>query len=187
MEDVILSLKQIEDIFQSLTVRLTGLDPNKGVRIAWPSDGAPGWGIDQNVVFLRIAPISDPYIQQRETMYQQQEGDGGITTTVVASYTRVHLVHWIVYGPNSYEYAETIRNGIYLQDVKSTLAANNLYLILDVPPVNRVPELFNGQWWQRCDLLAKFNEHVTRYSTVPNLAGISISLKADDGQTRNIN
>lgn len=185
MADTILTLKQIEDLFQSLTCTLLGLNPaapssQDKVRIAWPVGGAPAWKINQDIAFLRITPVPDPYTQQRETNYQQDTA--GVAVNVVASYTRVHSVHWVVYGPNSFENAETIRNGIFLFATKSTLAAKNLHLILDVPPVVRVPELFNGQWWQRADLQARFNEKVTRYSTVPYITGTGIKIYTENGE-----
>ena len=185
MPDVILTLEQIENIFQSLTCSLTGLDRNKGVRIAWPTGGSPAWKIHENVVFLKISPASDNYTQQRETEYQDDTQND--VKKVIAAYTRVHLVQWIIYGPDSYDNAETIRNGIYLPATKSTLAVNNLHLILDVPPVVRLPELFNGQWWQRCDFQVRFNEKVIRYSTVPYLTGANITIKTDTGKEEVIN
>jgi hypothetical protein len=185
LADIVLTLKQIEDLFQSLTCTLLGLNPaapssQDKVRIAWPTGGAPAWKINQDIAFLRINLVPDPYTQQRETSYQQDTA--GVAVNVVASYTRVHSVQWVVYGPNSFENAETIRNGIFLFATKSTLAAKNLHLILDVPPVVRLPELLNGQWWQRADLQAKFNEKVTRYSTVPFITGTGIKIYTENGE-----
>ena len=64
VQDTVLTLKQIEDIFFAETCKMLGLDPtlpeNQGkVRFAWPTDGSPGWSIDEDIVFLRITPIDD--------------------------------------------------------------------------------------------------------------------------------
>lgn len=178
MADTALTIQQLENIFQSLTATLTGLDPNSGVRIAWPQDGAPGFPISGNFAFVRVTPANDQYIQQRETSYQSNGINPLLTAT---SYTRVHRVQWVLYSSTGADYADILRDGLYHADTISTLKASNLFMVLDVPAPSRIPELFNGQWWQRADLSARFNELVTRNSTVPYLASVNITVKSDDG------
>lgn len=178
MADQILSQQQIEDIFQSLTTSLTSLDPNSGIRISWQQDGAPGWPIKYDVAFIRAVRVPDPITRQRDTNYQVQDPT---TIQMTAAYTRVHMISWIVYGPNSDTNIELIRDGLFLPAAKLTLAQNNLYMVLDVPPPQYVPELFNGQWWPRYDLQVRFNELVERYSTVPSIASVNITVETDDG------
>lgn len=193
MADNILTTKQLEDFFQSLTMIILGIpsvDPGTQkpinqdrVRIDWPTGGAPAWKISEDIVFLQVTTAGDPYIQQRNVSYQQNADE----LNRKVSYTRVHSVQWIVYGPNSTENAESIRNGIYLPDSKVSLGAKKLYLVTDVDPVTRLPELFNGQWWQRADVSARFNELVTRSAAVPSILGTQIVIKSDTGQEREVN
>ena len=191
MADTVLTLKQIEDFFQELTCNILGIplldntDPENPVpinqdkvRIAWPTTGAPAWKITEDITFLQITPVNDPYMQQRHTEHVNT-GAGNINQLI--QYTRVHEVQWICYGPNSYEHAETIRNGIYLTEFKDLLGAQNLHLILDVPAVKRSPELYNGQWWQRANLSARFNELVIRTTSVPYLVGTDIKVITEKG------
>ena len=174
MADIILTLKQIENIFQSLTCSLTGLNNDSGVRLSWPTKGSPGWSVNEDVVF-QVVFGSDSYTQQRETEYQDDIAND--VKKVIASYTRVHNIKWTIYGPNSYEHGESIKNGIYLPTTRGILRHNNLSLILNVGDVKRFPELFNGQWWERVDFEASFNEKVVRYSTIPYLVGVNIQVK----------
>jgi len=187
MSDTILTLKQIEDIFWNLSCNLVGINPadpsnSDKIRIAWPEDGAPGWKITEDIMFLSVIPISNPYVLQRDTEY-----GSGILDVIpeVTSYTRVHLVKWVLYGPNSYERAEMIRNGLYKS--KSTLGNSNLYLVPTVDIPVRTPELFNGRWWQRMNFSAVFYEKVTRNETVPYFKSASIQVKTEEGVTEDVN
>jgi len=179
MPDIILTLKQIEDIFQALTSSITGLGGEKDVRLSWPTYGAPGWKIDEDVVFVKALTVPDEYSQQREEVYYRDSIESVESIHVESLYTRVHLVQWTFYGPNSYDLAETLKNGFYSQGTKEALMENNLFFILDAQQPTRVPELYNGQWWERVDFEAKFNELVTRNSSVPYLSGLNIQVVTD--------
>ncbi|HBC94294.1 MAG TPA: hypothetical protein DCZ10_15705 [Pelotomaculum sp.] len=193
MADTILTLRETEDLFRTLTFTVLGIDlddeetdNNDKVRLSWHTYGAPAWKITDDIVFLRVATVPDAYIQQRESDYQ----DADITEeaiNVVSAYTRVWSVQWVLYGPNSFDNAEKIKNAMYVQTIKETLAAKNMYLILNVPNVTRIPELYNGQWWKRADFSATFNEQVTIRTKVPYITGTDISLVTEDKGVIKIN
>ena len=72
MADIILTLKQLEDIFRNLTCTILGLNPvdpinASRVRVAWPTSGAPGWKITEDVAFLRVRSAGNEYSRQRDT------------------------------------------------------------------------------------------------------------------------
>ncbi|MDQ7094212.1 hypothetical protein REC12_11490 [Desulfosporosinus sp. PR] len=185
MADTILTLDQLESIFYNLTCQLLGLNPedpnNFGkVRVSWQKDGTPGWAITDDIAFLRISTLNDPYTQQRDTVYT---GGNSGESNVITSYTRVHSIQWIIYGPNSYENANLLRNGLF----KSDLSLNNLFLVLDVPVPIRSPELFNGRWWERSDFSVRFNEKAILQGTVPVIQGVNIQIKTEEGVTENVN
>lgn len=189
MADIILTLQQLTDLFYTVTCEILGLNPDdpssfSKVRKSWQTDGTPAWGINDDVVFIRIKPLNDPYIQQRDTTYTQNTVD---LANKITSYTRAHQVFWAVYGPNSFENAEAIRNGLYSDEVKSLLKASNISLKLDIPSPDHVPELYNGRWWERSDLSARFCEKVTRQTTVPYLQGANIQIKTEEGVTLDAN
>ncbi len=179
MADTVLSITQIENIFQALTASITSLDEDSGVRISWPVSGAPGWKITDDVSFIRVTPVGDPYTQQRETTYENEGQETSLSAKTI--YTRVYQVQWIFYGPESVSNAQLIRDGLYKKENRELLKESNLYMILDVPQPQRIPELFNGQWWERADFSARFNEKVTLKSTVQTLESVNIIAVTDSG------
>ena len=175
MSNIILTIKQLEDIFQSLTVTLTGLNKDSGVRVSWPTEGSPGWKITDNVAFIKVVSVTDNYSNIVETNYQQDELELGVNVELV--YTRVHLIQWVLYRPNSYELAEKIKSGLFLYDTKQALNLSNLFLVTDIEQPVRIPEQANGRWWERCDYQARFNEKVVKASTVPYITGTNIQFR----------
>ena len=162
---------------------MLGLDCNLGVRAAWPTAGQPDWSVDQDICFLRVTGIDDPYNRQRDISYS----GSGATLTRRDTYTRVIAVNFILYGPNSFEYAEQIRGQMFWSDPKYTLAQGQLFPIPDIPQPIRFPELFQGQWWQRTDLTIRFNQFMTWISTVPAIEQAQIRLVQEDGKETEIN
>lgn len=176
MADTIQTIRQIEDIFQMLTLQMLGLDPEapgnqSRVRISWPENGAPAWKRAEDVVFLMISYDDDLISRQMEATYANAGPD---LVSRSLSYTRVIRVNWIVYGPNSADDAEKIRSGLFSMDIFDALMAQNIALIVDVPLPVRTPELYNGQWWDRSTLYARFNEKVMRQQEIPNLLSADV-------------
>lgn len=161
---------QLENFFQNLTLQMLGLDPTatanqSRVRVEWPTSGAPGWNIDQDVAFIMLNYDDDPITRQVDLTYQQVDD---YNTSQTISYTRVLRVNWVCYGPNSFNDADTIRSSLYTGSIIGSLKTNNIFLILDLPMPVRAPELFNGQWWDRTSTYARFNELVSKTtSTIP--------------------
>ncbi|TGE35877.1 hypothetical protein E4K67_22435 [Desulfosporosinus fructosivorans] len=183
MADTILTLKKLEDIFRKLTCTLLGLNPvspanNGKVRIAWPTGGAPGWKITEDVVFLRVVSIANSYSKQRDVEYSL---NSQTEANKITSYTLPRQVSWIAYGPNSFDNIEAIRNGLF--SAGDILRASNLHLVIDVPVPIRCPDLFSGQWWERSDFSAMFYEKVRRQETIPTLHGVNIKIKTEKGVT----
>jgi hypothetical protein len=73
-------------------------------------------------------------------------------------HTNVHNMIFANYGPNAYECARNIRNGLFRDEIRIMLKKNHFALITDIPAPRRVPELFEGEWWNRVDINAHFNE-----------------------------
>lgn len=182
MADTILKLSEIEDVFQKIITKIVSptnpTDP-KRVRISYPTSGAPAWGITENVTFIQINSLNDPITKFRDIEYSPTNST---TAARTATYTRVQEVHFIFYGPDSYDDADLVRHSLFLPDIKEELAKYNLYLITDVDPPTRFPELYNGQWWQRADFKARFNELIVRGSTVPYLQSAEVKIYNEKGE-----
>lgn len=172
MADTILKLIEIEDLFAQITRNMIGNQAE--VRISWPTGGAPAWKITDNIVFLQVNDSDDPIVQQRDITFSQKDQNNAYRKI---GYTKFHTVLYRIYGPNSYDNAETIRNALFLPEYKEEFANKNLFLIPVVSVPRRFPELFNGQWWQRADFQASFNEGVERETTVPYINSTDIQIK----------
>lgn len=184
MANQILTLKEIEDFFQNITSLMLGLDMtqqiNQGkVRVSWPTEGAPSWKISEDIVFLRITPIDDKQARTLNIIYDTNSIDN-INLNKETGYTRVHKVDFTFYGPNSYDNADLIRYNLLEPNAyKDEFKNKNLFVIPDIPMPTRLPELYNGQWWDRTDFSANFNEAVIRRSLVPFIESAEIKLVTD--------
>lgn len=166
MANTILTLAEIENLFQSLTSTILNTTDQGAVRIGWPQDGAPAWPISYDVVFLLINYTDSEIAKQFERSYSALD-----TTSVIEniSSTVPLRVGWTLYGPNSFDHASLIRSSLFLASSSDTLAASNVALVTAVAMPVRVPELFNGQWWERTTFYAEFNQLSVTQSTVPYL------------------
>lgn len=176
MANQVLTLTQLQTLFQSLVSTILGTTDPGAVRVAWPEDGAPAWPIDYDVCFLLIQPEPDPYTQQLEETWTEQDANDAAMST---AYTFVFRVGFTFYGPNSFDNADLVRSQLFASFTTTTLSSNNLALITDVPMPMRAPELWGGQWWDRSDLVARFNELVIRTSTTPFIQSAPVTTQTD--------
>lgn len=145
---------------------------NTRVRISWPEKGAPGFGIEDDVLFIRCVLEPSTY-NIRDESWQLDPSD---KTTVFKNrvYTRQWRIAFVAYGPNAFDSIRLIRSMLLEDFPHDTLAASNLYLVPDTVTPDRNPELFEGQWWERIDWAAVFNEQVNETITLPAVASIPI-------------
>jgi hypothetical protein len=197
--DTYLTLPQLRAFFQRLTLTLLGMggmleaweeyqadpppdgeppaNPFYFVRTSWPTGGAPAWKIAENVAFLRILESDSQYNRQRDVAFDPYSEDSANQRT---GYTRVVGVTWVFYGPSSFDNAQVVRDRIFYQTNHDALAGQNLYLVPDIPAPRRVPEPFQGQWWERTDLSMNFNEKIVRNMEVPYLQSAEVTIKNDE-------
>jgi hypothetical protein len=179
MTDANMTVRQIENFFISLTYKILGIDPSglqpnqSPVRVEWPTGGAPGWKINEDITFIMVNYDDDAITRQVEVKYLSNNDQNAYRTV---SSTRVLRVNWICYGPNSFDNANIIRNGIFLPEFSEMLKENNLALIFDLPSPIRAPELFNGQWWDRTSFYARFNELIIQSVSVPYITSPNIQI-----------
>ena len=173
MADIILSLKELQKLFYDLTVAM--VDSATQVRMSWPTGGAPAFDINDNVVFIRIADVASTYHIPQELKYEQvgspEEGN------MQVHYTRTLQIGWIFYGSNSWDDSTSVRNKIYYQDNHDILARQKIYLIPDFAPPKRVPEKFEGLWYERVDLMMNFNEKILVNYAVPSILTVPLVVK----------
>jgi hypothetical protein len=187
--DTYLTLKQIGNLFWKTTTIMLGLDPDlpanaNKVRLAWPTEGAPGWKITEDVVFIRIGDADDQINIIRDTVYSTLNDDNANQET---AYTRVLNVHWSCYGPNAFDNAFMIRNKLYSPDIRNLLEDKQVFLIPQISSPVRAPELYNGQWWERTNVSAKFNEAIQFNNTVPYFKSATVAVTDQNNNTDILN
>jgi hypothetical protein len=193
MAEIYLTLKQLNTIFWHQTMIALGYDPvefedsenlpaSMPVRKSWPTQGAPAWKITEDIAFIRVVEDDDPFNRLRHTEYEKITDNEAIETV---SQTRVLQVSWIFYGPNSFDIAFKVKNALF-KSFKRPLAALNLYLIPNIAVPRRVPEPYNGRWWERVDFSARFNELIKTEATTPYIKSATIIIKKEDGEERNV-
>lgn len=152
------------------------------VRKSWPTKGAPAWKIDEDVCFFQVTEQDDMINRQRHSLYNPKDNDNVIKTTVQ---TRVIRVSWIFYGPNSFDNAFILKNALF-EAVKENLNQNELYLIPNITSPRRAPELFSGQWWERVDFEALFNERIKLESNIPYIKSAEFKIIDQRGEETDV-
>lgn len=82
------------------------------------------------------------------------------------------------YGPQSKQYAATLRDGLEIDQNRETLAANAIAYV-GVGVLRSIPELVNQQWIKRTDLTIDFRRKVTRTYAIESLLAAGIDLTDD--------
>jgi len=97
---------------------------------------------------------------------------------VLTSYTRVWETFWELYGPNGFDHARKIHSALFTQTVHDTFAALGLalYWVPDSSSPRRIPYYADGQWWERVDFEARFNEFVQEPIIVPAAASVEVKV-----------
>ncbi len=150
------------------------------VRQGWQTQGQPGPDINLDTVTIRCSPIDTPYSRLRDNVGLIPED---ITSTQQDVFTRTWVTYFIFYGPNSLSHAKAVQSAlIKVPFVDSFLSSNNLYVNPSIREPLRTPELFQGEWWERVDLVAEFNEEITETFTVGTVASVEVKIYTKDGE-----
>lgn len=171
-----LSLTELNKIFYDLTRSMIGGSPLPDVRHSWPTGGQPAFKVTDNVIFLKIYDTKSSITDQIENEYNP-------STTYVEkrSYSRTLMVNWILYGALSWNNAAKIRTRLFYQEHHDALSLNNIYLVPDFDPPKRLPELWQGNWYERCDLNISFNELVTIERDYSNIEQVPLGIYNNEG------
>lgn len=150
------------------------------VRVGWQQEGAPAWGITDDVVIVRASTIDSGYSHLRDLATTA----GADVITETDTFTRRWRGFWTFYGPNSLDHAGAVRSAlIKIPFVADLFATSNLYVDPDITEPGRNPEQFQGEWWSRSDLSADFNEQITETYTAGIVASVEVSVNTEGGQT----
>lgn len=177
---------EMEGIFQDTLAQSIGLDPTTVdvysiVRAGWQTMGQPAIRVDDDVLFVRCEPLDTNYSRLRNSVPTGQNPD--LTLTYTDVHTRAWHVIITIYGPNSLDNARAVVTSMLdVPAIDTFLAGYNLYVNPDIDQPKRVPETFQGEWWERMDLVLEFNEQVTETFTVGTVGTVVVTTYDKDGQ-----
>jgi hypothetical protein len=173
------TIKEFEDIMQPIIGSLLGWsseDIRKNVRIGWQLDGPPAFKITDNVVFITATPVDDPYNRQHDVLIEAGSPDLAIATGM----TRVTALNVIAYGPDAMSNLQAVKIGMFYPATRNTLTLEEIYLISDVVEAKRVPESFQGRWWERGDMQLRFNELLIDTQQQNEIDSVEVSIDEED-------
>jgi hypothetical protein len=188
MSDDIKTIKELEIIFQKMTMQMLGFDITlesdfNFVRVGWNPE-APAFKSTDNISFVRCIEEDSPMNRFREINYTPIVSPEGLTASMQAK--RVINCIWNFYGSTSFENASTVRDKLFYQDFHDSLAQNGLFLIPDIRSPLRVPEqVVPGKWWERTDFSALFNDKTIREDTIGYIKSADITID-DVVETRKV-
>lgn len=177
---------QIQAILQNVTLLAMGKNPPytktnfQFVRVGWPQQGQPFGKITEDFMFVRCIEDDDLYNRIRDVELIQ---NGPTQLIEQMTYTRVWRCFWTAYGPNSFDNMRIMRSALHRpsQPIVDMLKTGNLYFVTDPAAPTRFPEQKDGQWWERVDFSAQFNEGVTEQELVNAVASAEIILETNKG------
>ena len=180
----------VQTAMQLLTINMLGIpaptsqnDPAySAVRIGWQQRGQPFNFITDDVAYLRCMTVDDPAVnRQRDSQIVPNPADTNDPPRSVLqlyTYMRVWQTFWEFYGPNSFDRARKVHSALFTQAVHDTFAALglSLYWVPDSACPQRVPYFADGEWWDRMDFEARFNELVSETVVLPLAASVEIEV-----------
>lgn len=173
-----LTPSQVQTSIQQITINVLGGTP-ESVRIGWQQQGQPSEGITSDVMFIRAAQVDDDRVDSQKDLTTLSSTSTEVTQ--VFQYMRVWRLFWCAYGPNSFDNMRAVKSALFQQQYHDQFSAANLYLVTDAGAPRRVPEQKGtGQWWERVDFEADFNELV--YETIVSQTAASVEIKIYDSE-----
>lgn len=173
--------KEFEDIFQPIIGDILGwtaVKINKDVRIGWQLDGPPAFKATDNVVFITATPFDDPINRQHDTEIETGSPDLTITTSM----TEVITLNIVAYGSDAITNLKIIKLAMANnQGVRRELAINDIYYIPNAVEPRRVPESFQGRWWERGDMQLRFNQLASDVQQQNAIDSVEVAIDQENG------
>lgn len=174
-----MTIAELETTFGDITANLLNITTPGMIRVDWPTQGQPGFNVEDDVIFIKVVPVDDDYNRVRDMAWAPTDSTG-VTLAETYSYTRVIGVTWVCYGPNSNANAQVLRNKIFYEDATDLLDSYGLYLVTDIAEPQRAPEEFNNLWWERTDLALKFNYLEQDIANQKSIASVPLNINGND-------
>ena len=179
------TVEEIEDRLRVAVFRIWNSNPEekqnqKRIRFPWgsdiknkQSDTTPTWKREEDVCFIYELPQDGSYNGLSDVTYELDESKRDFIE--VDEHTDIHTVLFANYGPNAYEYARDIRDGFKRERIREYLKRHHFFVVPPIAAIKRVPELINGQWWNRVDVTVIFNEYVRREEAIKSIESVTVT------------
>lgn len=152
MEEFYQTQADLDELFGDLLVNLTKLPKDK-VLATYSPMGKPGFKHSEDVLFFTVSTVDSPVSQFKN----RTDSTSNIVVNRSSQYTREIMLMLTVYGPNSSDINTRLLHRFSERTTKEYLKKNKLAFITDKSSGPfRLPESFNGQWYERCDLTLYF-------------------------------
>lgn len=177
-----LTIAQINAIMVPTTLQMLGLanSPTSPlVRVQWPTEGAPFGSVGDDICYLACVPTDDPYNRIRDRA-NLSTADPNLEEQW--NFTRAWSIKWVFYGPNSTDRARALRSALYQDFFTNALSQSQLFPVSDFSEPIRVPELINGQWFERVDFIAEFYEFVTETINRQTVTSVENIIRDSSGE-----
>jgi hypothetical protein len=185
-----LTAEAMQIIFQALMLQALGVsvDPNNQVdpgyslvRIDFPPPGQPAFDRTEDVAFVRCISRPGSY-GAHETAMSVDSNETFLQTT---SYSRSWTVTMDFWGPNASARSRQVWSCLFMDFLRGTLAASNLYPLPTLAEPTRAPDLFANQWWERYVLSFELYEQVTETIALPSMASVQVLIQDATGLIAN--
>ena len=171
------NIAEFEFLLWSELMDILGHDLKKmppPVRRSWPTDGAPDWKIDDDIVFMQVTEAAEDIMQPIDERWL----DVGRDFLRESAMTRTMQLRLNAYGPACYESLLKVR--LEIMRGRAHLQKQKIYIIPGTDSVRYAPELFQGRWWNRADLTLFFNVLIVIDAPVNAIESVDITVKANE-------
>lgn len=172
------SVHEFEDILQGIIVNVLDWQntPNN-VRIGWQVEGAPGFKITDEMIFITATSVDGDYNKQYDVIYEQGSPD----YVIYRGGTRIMDLSVVAYGYESLSNLYKIIIGMRSDRARHSLNLEKIYYVPITSAPRRMPELFQAQWWERADMTLRFYEAIAFEEPVQTVESVEVEVHNKGG------
>lgn len=178
-----------DQLLQPVLVGITGLDPTL-VRRAWQANVDPTTGLPvtppdptRNTDWCSFRTI-DEDADVNPTFIHDGSDNGGLGTSTSLR-TEEAQVMVSFYGPNATANASLLRDGFGISQNREAMRASGVAFVR-TERITKVPDLQNGAWIRRADLVFRCRRVAVRTYAIRNVESLSGQIITDQGVTANL-
>lgn len=148
-----------------ISLGLTDAEANAFIRYVSPSGESQPLTLapDENRCYVRLGGIALSGVGSKDRLYEDVEAGVEKTIRMLDGLT----AFLVFYGPDAATYAQKTQVGLHEDTVREKLRMDGIALVDNSPTPVWLPELYNGNWLNRCDLEVRLYRMVEYTETLP--------------------